>query len=412
MSPAGFDVSRVRAQYPALGDGRAWLDGAAGTQVPEPVIEAVAAAMRAGVANQGGMFPAARRADALVDAARRAFAAFTGAPDPAGVVLGPTMSALTVRLATALEQAWGPGDEIVVTEADHEANVAPWTRAAARTGATVRTARLGADGGLPADAVTSLIGPRTRLVALTAASNLTGARVDVAAVTAAARAVGATSVVDGVHHAAYSAVDVRALGADLYATSAHKWAGPHVAALVAADPAVLDDIDPPRPAGAPASGPARFEQGTNPFPALAGVAAAVAHWAGMADGDDPRAGQRAAAAHTAALGARLWSALGEQPHVRRYGPEGPEGAEGAAGSDAAVRTPIAAFRVAGRTPAQVVAALDAAGVNAWAGYAYAWGAAGALGVREDGGLVRLSPNHYSRAWEVDRALDVLAALTP
>jgi len=396
----GFDVTRVRAQYPALGDGRAWLDGAAGTQVPEQVIEAVTAAMRGGLANQGGVFPAARRADALVDAARRAFAAFTGAPDPAGVVLGPTATALFVRLAAALEPTWGSGDEIVVTEADHEANVAPWTHAAARAGATVRTARLGADGGLPAGAVTSLIGSRTRLVAVTAASNLTGARVDVAAVASAAREAGALSVVDGVHHAAYSRVDVRALGADLYATSAHKWAGPHVSALVAAHPAVLEAIDPPRPAGAPASGPARFEQGTNPFAAMAGVAAAVAHWSGMTDDDDLRAAQQAAAAHTAALGARLWSALGGMAHVRRYGPDGP----------ADVRTPVAAFRVAGRTPAEVVAALDAAGVNAWAGWAYAWGTAGALGVRDDGGLVRLSPNHYSRAWEVDRALDVLGAL--
>lgn len=398
----GFDVTRVRAQYPALGDGRAWLDGAAGTQVPEQVIEAVTAAMRGGLANQGGVFPAARRADALVDAARRAFATFTGAPDPAGVVLGPTSTALLVRLAAALEPAWGRGDEIVVTEADHEANVAPWTQAAARAGATVRTARLDADGGLPAEAVTSLIGPRTRLVAVTAASNLTGARVDVAAVAAAAREAGALSVVDGVHHAACSHVDVRALGADLYATSAHKWAGPHVAALVAADPAVLEGIDPPRPAGAPASGPARFEQGTNPFAAMAGVAAAVGHWAGMTDDGDPRTAQRAAAAHAAALGDRLWSALGAMTHVRRYGPDGP----------AEVRTPIAAFRVDGHTPADVVAALDAAGVNAWAGWAYAWGAAGALGVREDGGLVRLSPSHYSRAWEVDRAIDVLGTLTP
>ncbi|GJF03972.1 aminotransferase class V-fold PLP-dependent enzyme [Pseudonocardia sp. D17] len=398
---AALDVTRLRAHYPALGDGRAWLDGAAGTQVPESVIEAVASTMRAGVANQGGVFPAARRADALVDAARRAFAAFAGAPDPDGVILGPTATALLARLAAALEPTWGPGDEIVVTEADHEADVAPWARAAARAGATLRTARLRADGALPTDAVTALIGPRTRLVAVTAASNLTGARVDVAAVAAAGRAVGALSVVDGVHHAAYTPVDVCALGADLYATSAHKWAGPHVAALVAADPAVVAAIDPPRPAGAPASGPARFEQGTNPFPALAGVVAAVEHWAGMLPGgDDPHAGQRAAAAHTAALGSRLWAGLGELAHVRRYGPDG--------GPD--VRTPVAAFRVAGWTPSDTVAALDAAGVNAWAGYAYAWGAAGALGVRDDGGLVRLSPNHYSRAWEVDRALDVVSDL--
>lgn len=394
--PTGFDVTRVRGAYPALQDGRAWLDGVAGTQVPESVIEAVTASMRSGTANQGGIFPASRHADAIVDAARRAFAAFSGVPDPAGVVLGPTMSALTDRFATALAATWRSGDEVVVTAADHDANVAPWVQAAGRARATVRTAPLAADGSLPADAVAGLLGPRTRLVAVTAASNLTGARVDVAAVTAAARAVGALSFVDGVHHAPYSVVDVPALGADLYVTSAHKWGGPRVAAVVAPEPAVLESIDPPRPAPAPATGPARFEQGTNPFPALAGVTAAVQHWADMADGTVP-GGQAAAAAHTSVLGERLWSGLAAMAHVRRYGP-------------ARRRTPLAAFRVTGLAPAQVVAELDRAGVNAWAGHGYAWLAAGALGVRDDGGLVRLSPNHYSRAWEVDRALDAVAGL--
>jgi cysteine desulfurase family protein (TIGR01976 family) len=398
--PPGYDVIRVRAQYPALRDGRAWLDGAAGTQVPEGVVEAAAAAMRAGMSNQGGIFPASRRADAVVDAARRAVAAFTGAPDPDGVVLGPSMSALTVRFAEALAATWRPGDEVVLTAADHDANVRPWMLAAARAGATARLAPVESDGSLRAGAVTALVGPRTRLVAVTAAANLTGARPDVAAITAVARDAGALSYVDGVHHAPYSVVDVGALGADLYVTSSHKWSGPHAAAVVAADPAVLAGIDPPRPAPAPAHGPARFEQGTNPFPALAGVVAAVEHWSAMVRGSTQTvaAGQAAAAAHTAELGERLWAGLAELPHVRRYGP-------------VTDRTPVAAFRVAGADSRDVVAALDRAGVNAWAGYGYAWEAAGALGVRDGGGLVRLGPSHYSQAWEVDRALEVVAGLS-
>lgn len=397
-----YDVARVRAQYPALADGRAWLDGAAGTQVPEPVIAAMAGVMRGGVANQGGVFPAARRADAIVDEARRALADLVNAPDPDGVVLGPSMSALTYRFVGALGPTWRPGDEVVVTEADHDSNVRPWVQAAARAGATVRMARLdAATGSLPTEHVTGLLSDRTRVVAVTAASNLTGACPDIPAIAAAARRVGALSVVDGVHHCPHVPVDVTALGADLYLTSAHKWAGPHLGAVVAADPAVLAGIDPQRPAPAPPAGPARFEQGTNPFPALAGVVAAVEHWADLAEAGGDRRARLAvtrvtAADHGRALGERLWAGLGGMAHVRRYGPD-------------ADRTPIASFRVAGVGPAEVVAALDRAGVNAWAGHAYAWEAARALGVRDDGGLVRLSVNHYSQRWEVDRALEVVAA---
>ncbi|WP_214370806.1 cysteine desulfurase-like protein [Pseudonocardia sp. H11422] len=397
-----YDVSRVRAQYPALADGRAWLDGAAGTQVPEDVIAAMADAMRAGVANQGGVFPAARRADAIVDAARVAVADLLNAPDPDCVVLGPSMSALTYRFAGALGSTWAPGDEIVVTEADHDANVRPWVQAAQRAGATVRFAPLDLQcGALPTDHVTGLLSGRTRLVAVTAASNLTGAAPDVETITTAARRVGALSYVDGVHHCPHVPVDVTALGADLYVTSAHKWAGPHLAAVVAADPAVVAVVDPERPAPAPATGPARFEQGTNPFPALAGLVAAVDHWAGLVPAEGGRrsrlvVSRSAAAEHGRALGERLWKGLGEMAHVHRYGPEVP-------------RTPIASFRIAGTAPADVVVGLDRAGVNAWSGYAYAWEAAGALGVRDDGGLIRLNVNHYSEEWEVDRALEVVAA---
>ncbi|MHA6795102.1 cysteine desulfurase-like protein [Pseudonocardia bannensis] len=397
-----YDVSRVRARYPALADGRAWLDGAAGTQVPEAVIEAMADVMRAGVANQGGVFPASRRADAIVDAARVAVADLLNVPDPDGVVLGPTMNALTYRFAAALGATWTPGDEIVVTEADHDANVRPWVQAAHRSGATVRVAPIDPHtGALPTDHVTGLINDHTRLVAVTAASNLTGARPDVPAIAAAAHRVGALSYVDGVHHCPHVPVDVTTLGADLYVTSAHKWAGPHVAAVVAAAPAVVAAIDPERPAPAPATGPARFEQGTNPFPALAGLVATVEHWAGLVPGEGGRrarlsASRAAAAEHGRVLGERLWKGLGRMMHVRRYGPEAP-------------RTPIASFRIAGRTPAEVVAELDRADVNAWSGYAYAWEAAGALRVRDDGGLVRLSVNHYTDEWEVDRALEAVAA---
>ncbi|MGH3936891.1 MAG: aminotransferase class V-fold PLP-dependent enzyme, partial [Pseudonocardiaceae bacterium] len=217
----------VRAQYPALGDGRAWLDGAAGTQVPQAVIDAVAKTYRTGVSNQGAPFDASSRGTEIVTQARRAVADLVGAADPSGVVFGPTMTALTYRFAATLGATWRSGDEIVVSQLDHDANIRPWVQAAQRARVIVRTAKVDPrTTELPVDAIRALLGDRTKLVAFTAASNLVGTCPDVAAITAAARTVGAISFVDGVHHAPHAHVDLATLGADLYATSAYKWAGP------------------------------------------------------------------------------------------------------------------------------------------------------------------------------------------
>ena len=167
-----FDVSKVRAAYPALADGYAYLDGAAGTQLPESVIDAISGAYRAGLGNGGGAFPASRRSDAITAECRAAVADLTGGT-AAGVILGPNMTTLTFRLAAALAAAWGPGDEVVVTRLDHDANVRPWVRAAARAGATVRWADIDLPAGeLPAAQFGDLVSDRTRLVAVTAASSL------------------------------------------------------------------------------------------------------------------------------------------------------------------------------------------------------------------------------------------------
>ncbi|MEP7024616.1 MAG: aminotransferase class V-fold PLP-dependent enzyme, partial [Actinomycetota bacterium] len=228
-----FDVSKVRSAYPALADGYAYLDGAAGTQVPESVIDAISGAYRAGIGNEGGAFPASGRSDAIVAEARQAVADLTGG-EPDGVILGPNMTTLTFRLAGALSAGWGPGDEVVVTRLDHDANVRPWVLAAARAGATVRWAQVDLPSGeLPAEQFRDLINGRTRLVAVSAASNIIGTRPDVAAITALARAAGALSYVDGVHATPHGPTDVHALGADFYATSAYKWSGPHIGAVVA-----------------------------------------------------------------------------------------------------------------------------------------------------------------------------------
>jgi cysteine desulfurase family protein (TIGR01976 family) len=397
-----FDVGRVRALYPALADGYAYLDGAAGTQVPATVVEAIAGAYRAGIGNVGGAFPASGRSDELVAGCRRAVADLVGG-EPAGVVLGPNMTTLTYRLANALAAGWGPGDEVVVSRLDHDANVRPWLQAAARVGAVVRWAEVDpATGELPAGQYEGLVGERTRLVAVSAASNVLGTRPDVAAICATAHAAGALTYVDGVHAAAHGPVDAAALGADLYATSAYKWSGPHVGAVVA-DPALLETLRPDKLASSPDQVPERFEQGTSPFADFAGVVAAVDHLASLdPDATGTRrqrllASMAAAEAYERELFGELLGGLEAMSHVTLYG-------------KAARRTATAYFTVAGHTPRQVAEHLAARRVNVWNGHNYAWELTGVLAIRDAGSAVRAGLVHYNTRDEVDRLLEGVAEL--
>jgi cysteine desulfurase family protein (TIGR01976 family) len=399
-----FDVTRVRAAYPALNDGYAYLDGAAGTQVPTTVIEAIADTYRSGIGNAGGAFPASRRADTIVAECRRAIADLTGA-EPDGVILGPNMTTLTYRLADTLSRPWGPGDEVIVSRLDHDANVRPWVQAAARSGATVRWAEVEpSTAELPTAQYGELLSERTRLVAVTSASNIVGTRPDVPAIAAAAHAVGALCYVDGVHATPHVPIDVRALGADFYATSAYKWSGPHIGTVVA-DPALLETLHPDKLAPAPSGVPGRFERGTAAFADLAGVAAAVEHLAAL---EPAAAGSRrerllasmaAVERYEGQLFTRLIDGLAAMRHVTLYG-------------KAARRTPTAFFTVAGHTPREVAARLADRKVNVWNGDNYAWELVGALGLRDSGGGVRAGLVHYNDEAEVDRLLAAVAELDP
>src|SRR6266566_1524040 len=362
-----FDVSRVRAAYPALADGYAYLDGAAGTQVPSAVISAIGGGQRA------------------------------------GVVLGPNMTTLTYRMAAALADTWRAGDEVVVSRLDHDANIRPWVQAARRAGAVVRWAELDpATGELPAEQYPGLLGDRTRLVAFTAASNVIGTRPDIPAITAMARAAGALSYVDGVHATPHGPVDVRALGADFYATSAYKWSGPHIGAVIAS-PALLESLHPDKLVPAPEEVPERFEYGTPPFADLAGVIAAVDHLAGL---DAAAAGTRrerilasmaAAEAHEQRLFGELLGGLDAMQHVTTYG-------------KAARRTATAYFTVAGHTPRQVASHLANRRINVWDGDNYAWELTGALGIRDSGCAVRAGLVHYNDDSDLSRLLAAVAEL--
>jgi cysteine desulfurase family protein (TIGR01976 family) len=393
----GYDVAAVRAHFPALRAGTAHFDGPGGSQVPDVVAEAVAATLTSPIANRGRVTAAERAADDVVLAARAAVADLLGA-DPGGVVFGRSATALAYDLSRVLSAGWDPGDEVVVTRLDHDANVRPWVQAAAARGATVRWLDLDPATGELADPA-PLLGGRTRLVAVTGASNLIGTRPDVAAISAAAHAVGALTYVDGVHLTAHAPVDVAALGADLYACSPYKFLGPHLGCLVAA-PGLLTTLHPDKLLPSSDAVPERFELGTLPYELLAGTTAAVDLLAGLAGaGGDRRARLTAAMAEVEA----------HEDRLRERVEEGLAALPGATlWSRARHRTPTLLVTFADRPAADAYRFLAARGVNAPAGSFYAIEASRRLGLGDDGGLrIGLAP--YTDDDDVDRLLDGLRA---
>jgi cysteine desulfurase family protein (TIGR01976 family) len=400
-----YDVARVRATYPALAEGFAHLDGAAGTQAAAPVIDAIAGTLRRAVSNRSTAFEAGRRAGEIVTAAREAVADLVGAV-PAGVVFGPSATSLTYVVARTLAQSWGPGDEVVVSRLDHDANIRPWVQAAEGAGATVRWAEIDPDtGDLPAKQYADLIGPHTRLVAVTAASNVTGAMPRVREIADLAHAAGALIYVDGVHATAHVPTDVHELGADFYVTSAYKWSGPHLAA-VTADPALWEQLRPAKLIPSSDAVPERFEFGTPSFELLAGVTAAVNHLAALPEisgatpgpAPDRRArilsGLKTAAAYESELLNRLLEGLAANPTITVY-------------PAPAHRCPTVSFRVHGQSPAETAQLLGDQGICVFSGDYYAYEYFTAAGLRDTGGAVRASIYHYNTPTEINRLLTAL-----
>jgi cysteine desulfurase family protein (TIGR01976 family) len=393
-----IDVARIRGLFPTLGDGYLHLDGPAGMLIPESVSRAVGAALRVPLSSRGGVFPSSARSDALVDATRRAIADLVGG-DPAGVILGPNTTTLTDAVARALSRSWRMGDEVVVSRLDHDANIRPWVVAANRVGAAVRWAEVDIETcELPDWQYEQLLSERTRLVAVTAASNAVGTRPDVPAIAARAHEVGALVYVDGAHASPHQPVDVAGLGADLFATSAYKWAGPHVGAVIGT-PAALDRLGP----GDRAEAVDRVELGSLPLELLAGVVAAVDHLAGLDDTTQGSRRDRLVASMAAvqeyenAVFARLMSGLRAIPEVTVIGAP-------------ASRTPTVSFTVDGWKPRAVTEELARRRICAWDGLADARALMEALGVAELGGAIRVGLVHYNTGHEVDRLLDALSDL--
>ena len=395
-----YDVGRVRSWFPSLADGIARFDGPGGSQTPHQVADAVAATMTAGLSNRGSVTAGERAADEVVLAARAAVADLVGA-DPAGVVFGRSMTSLAYLMARTLATGWGPGDEVVVTRLDHDADIRPWVQAAEAAGATVRW--VGFDRStaeLTVDHVQEVLSERTRLVAVTGASNLLGSRPDVPAIAAAAHAVGALVHVDAVHLAAHAPVDLPALGADLLSVSPYKFFGPHHGALVA-DPQLLETLQPDKLAPSSDSVPERFELGTLPYELLAGTTAAVDVIADLLPGSGSRrervlASMAAVQVYEDGLLDSLLAGLDRIDGLTVYGA-------------APVRTPTVLLTLDSRPPREVYEALAARKINAPASSFYALEASRWIGLG-DGGGVRVGLSPYTTADEVDRLLTALADL--
>jgi cysteine desulfurase family protein (TIGR01976 family) len=392
-----FDVRAVREHFPALKAGYAHFDGPGGSQVPDVVAEAVATTMLSPLANRGRVTAAERTADDIVLGARQAVADLLGA-DAGGVVFGRSMTALTFDLARTLAATWGPGDEVVVTRLDHDANVRPWIQAAAATGATVRWADFDpATGELAAERVAAVLSPRTRLVAVTAASNLIGTRPPVRAITDLAHEAGALAYVDGVHHTAHAAVHVDVLGADFFACSPYKFLGPHCGVL-AADPDLLETLRPAKLLPSTDAVPERFELGTLPYELLAGTTAAIDFLASLGPAGQPRRQRLLQAMGTIeeyedGLRTSIEAGLAGLPGIIRY-------------SRAEHRTPTLLLGFTERNPAAAYEFLAARGVNAPAGAFYAIEASRWLGLGDQGALrVGLAP--YVDETDVERLLEGL-----
>jgi cysteine desulfurase family protein (TIGR01976 family) len=391
-----LDLTAVRSQFPALATGAAYFDGPGGSQVPQRVIDAMAAYLRDSNSNLGGAFRTSRESDEVMARGRAAAADFTGG-EPQGIAFGANMTTLNFQLAHAVARTMKPGDEIVVTALDHDANVSPWLVVAEDHGLVVRTAPLRTeDMTLDLDGLEALLTDRTRVVAFTLASNAVGSIPDAERIAAAAHSAGALAWADAVHLAPHRRLRARETGLDIQICSPYKFFGPHLGiAAVRPDLAESLPADRVRPADETPPGH-RFEAGTQSHEAIAGATAAIEYLQDLGGGDlDSAFGL--IEEHETELSARFLSGLPDG--VELYGIRTPEG-----------RTPTFCFNVAGRGPREVAELLGEQDLYVWDGNYYALEPMRALGIDDTGGAVRAGFLHYTTEDEVDRLLEALTDL--
>ena len=396
-----FTNADIRAQFPALervhnGFPVAYFDGPGGTQVPRSVVEAMNDYLYNHNANTHWGYPTSDETDEMIDDARKAFADFLNA-EPDEIVFGQNMTSLTLHLARALGRQFSEGDEIVVTELDHHANVDTWRSLEKDCGVKIRVLPMDIESGqLMLEELPSLLNDRTRLVAIGAASNAIGTINDIITVCKLAKEADALSFVDAVHFAPHKLIDVKAIGCDFLACSAYKFYGPHIGILYGRKE-LLASIDFPKLRPAPDNSPDRVETGTQSHESIVGAAAAVNFIASLGKGNSRR--ERLASSfaemhgHDKELSTALWNGLSEIKNVRIYGP-----------ALDAERTSLVSFTV-GEFPSQEVSkSLAEKGVFVSHGNFYAQTVVERLGLAEQG-LVRVGCSVYSTMDEIERLVD-------
>lgn len=407
---SALDLTWIRAQFPALaqemnGTPVVFFDGPGGTQVPQRVIDAMAEYLTFHNSNTHGAFATSRQTDATINAARAAMADFLGC-DANEVVFGPNMTTLTFAISRAFGREIRPGDEIVVTCLDHDANVAPW-QALEERGAIIRMVDIdGEDCTLDMADMARAISPRTKLVAVGYASNAVGTINDVATITRMAHDVGALVYIDAVHYAPHGPIDVRALDCDFLACSPYKFFAPHMGALYGKREH-LARLHPYKVRPSTDVVPDRWETGTKNHEGLAGITAAIDYLAELGQRVAPAATRRAALVqameaiqmYERGLSQKLIAGLLAIPELTFYGISDP--------ARFAWRTPTVAVRMARRTPRELAERLGERGIFCWDGNYYAINLTERLGVEADGGMLRIGLVHYNTAEEIDRLLEAL-----
>jgi len=407
-----LDPHALRTQFPALrrtvnGGPAVFLDGPGGTQSPARVIDALADYLRHGSSNLGGPFLTSHEADAAADNARRAMMDMLNARRPEEIVFGQNMTSLTFSVSRAIAQTWQPGDEIVVTRLDHDANISPWLRAAEDRGVSVRWLDFHpADCTLALEQLPALLGKRTRLVAVNYASNAVGSISDVGRVAALAHQVGAWVYVDAVHYAPHDLIDVQALDCDFLACSVYKFFGPHTGVLYGKYE-LLDGLTAYKVRPASDEPPGKWETGTQSFESLCGVTAAVDYLAQVGGGQGTRRERLAQAmgaikTYEMGLSEYFLREVRRIPGLRVYGITDVE--------SLAHRTPTFAVSLEGRAPQDVATWLGERGFFVWHGHYYAIAVMERLGTLESGGLVRIGFVHYNTVEEIDALITALGEL--
>jgi cysteine desulfurase family protein (TIGR01976 family) len=404
-----FDVHTLRQQFPALqrqinGRTPVYFDGPAGTQVPRQTIEAIVDYLSNRNANTGGVFATSVESDQVLDLAHGLMARFLNARSSDEIIFGPNMTTLTLHLSRAIGRTLRPGDEVMVTRLDHDANIRPWVLAARDAGATVRWVDIHPeDCTLDLDDLQRQLSDKTRVVAVTAASNLVGSRVDIADVTRRAHAAGAWVFCDAVHFAPHGLIDVQAWGCDFLVCSAYKFFGPHLGVLWGRHE-LLSRLPAYKLKPCTDELPSRWMTGTQNHECLAGLVRTLEYMAEL--GNTKRmwrakieAAFAAIQGHERVLAFRLLEGLRQRSALRIWGVADPKQLDR--------RVPTFAISLKEKSPGELAQLLAAEQIFSWHGNMYAVELTERLGVEASGGLLRVGCVHYNTSEEIDRLLTAL-----